>query len=134
MCEANQIDTLARLGFVGYHVEVERTLSFKARHADPFAWPDYAKVLYAWHVFRGDYRSAGAAMYERARRLGEEAVAGLGVGGVAEAGSQGEFVQVANVQARCYLAAINSLELVDPSHSWVLLSASTDDGEAVSLP
>ncbi|KAG9102343.1 hypothetical protein FRC06_002102 [Ceratobasidium sp. 370] len=126
MCEANQIDRLARLGFVGYHVEVERTLSFKARHTDPFAWPDYAKVLYAWHVFRGDYRSAGAAMYERARRLGEEAVAGFGVGG---AGPQDEFVQVANVQARCYLAAINSLELVDPSHSWVLLSATMDDGD-----
>ncbi|QRV87591.1 nucleoporin [Ceratobasidium sp. AG-Ba] len=123
MCEANQIDRLARLGFVGYHVEVERTLSFKARHTDPFAWPDYAKVLYAWHVFRGDYRSAGAAMYERARRLGEEAVAGLGVG------AQDEFVQVANVQARCYLAAINSLELVDPSHSWVLLSTTLDDGD-----
>lgn len=129
MCEANQVDKLARLGFVGYHVEVERTLSFKARHADPFAWPDYAKVLYAWHVFRGDYRSAGAAMYERARRLGEEAVAGLGAGGAGEGGLQGEFVQVANVQARCYLAAINSLELVDPSHSWVLLSASTEEGE-----
>ncbi|KAG8796796.1 hypothetical protein FRC12_000046 [Ceratobasidium sp. 428] len=126
MCEANQIDRLGRLGFVGYHVEVERTLSFKARHTDPFAWPDYAKVLYAWHVFRGDYRSAGAAMYERARRLGEEAVAGLSAGGV---GLQDEFVQVANVQARCYLAAINSLELVDPSHSWVLLSATMDDGD-----
>ncbi|KAG9127930.1 hypothetical protein FRC07_007370 [Ceratobasidium sp. 392] len=126
MCEVNQIDRLARLGFVGHHVEVERTLSFKARHTDPFAWPDYAKVLYAWHVFRGDYRSAGAAMYERARRLGEEAVAGLSAGGV---GLQDEFVQVANVQARCYLAAINSLELVDPSHSWVLLSVTLDDGD-----
>ncbi|KAH7343853.1 nucleoporin Nup120/160-domain-containing protein [Rhizoctonia solani] len=115
MCEANYTDKLAHLGFVGHHVEVERTLSFKARHADPFAWPDYAKVLYAWHVFRGDFRSAGAAMYERARRLGEEAVV------------EEEFVQVANVQARCYLAAINSLELVDPSHSWVLLSVSADD-------
>ncbi|CAE6454482.1 unnamed protein product [Rhizoctonia solani] len=115
MCEANHTDKLAHLGFVGHHVEVERTLSFKARHADPFAWPDYAKILYAWHVFRGDFRSAGAAMYERARRLGEEAVV------------EEEFVQVANVQARCYLAAINSLELVDPSHSWVLLSVSSDD-------
>ncbi|KAF8760306.1 Nucleoporin [Rhizoctonia solani] len=115
MCEANYTDKLAHLGFVGHHVEVERTLSFKARHADPFAWPDYAKILYAWHVFRGDFRSAGAAMYERARRLGEEAVV------------EEEFVQVANVQARCYLAAINSLELVDPSHSWVLLSVSTDE-------
>ncbi|CEL59495.1 Nuclear pore complex protein Nup160 OS=Mus musculus GN=Nup160 PE=1 SV=2 [Rhizoctonia solani AG-1 IB] len=115
MCEANHTDKLAHLGFVGHHVEVERTLSFKARHADPFAWPDYAKILYAWHVFRGDFRSAGAAMYERARRLGEEAVV------------EEEFVQVANVQARCYLAAINSLELVDPSHSWVLLSASGDE-------
>ncbi|QRW15990.1 nucleoporin [Rhizoctonia solani] len=58
------LDTMSRLS----------ALSFKARHADPFAWPDYAKILYAWHVFRGDFRSAGAAMYERARRLGEEAV------------------------------------------------------------
>lgn len=57
MCDNKEVDRLTRLNFVGFQSEVEDTLAFKARNTDPLAEPDYAKVLYAWYVFRGDYRS-----------------------------------------------------------------------------
>lgn len=58
MCAKGEVDRLTRLNFVGFQQVVETALAFKARNAtDPLAFPNYAKVLYAWHVWRGDYRS-----------------------------------------------------------------------------
>ncbi|KAG8960780.1 hypothetical protein FRC03_006142 [Tulasnella sp. 419] len=115
MCDNGEVDRLTRLNFVGFQDEVERTLAFKARNSDPLAWPDYSKVLYAWHVFRGDYRSAGGTMYLQARRLGEVQC------------GPGEFVDLAQAQAQCYLAAINTLSLIDPKNAWVAVRVSGGD-------
>lgn len=53
-----EVDRLTSLSFVGFQQVVETALSFKARNAaDPLGFPNYAKVLYSWHVWRGDYRS-----------------------------------------------------------------------------
>lgn len=57
MCDNDQIERLVSLNFIGYQSDVEETLAFKARNADPRQKPHYSEVLHAWYVFRGDFRS-----------------------------------------------------------------------------
>lgn len=57
MCDSDQIERLVSLNFIGYQSDVEETLAFKARNADPRQKPHYSQVLHAWYVFRGDFRS-----------------------------------------------------------------------------
>ncbi|KIO30211.1 hypothetical protein M407DRAFT_20680 [Tulasnella calospora MUT 4182] len=118
MCDKGEIDRLTRWNFVGFQQEVENVLAFKARNADPIGWPNYANVLYAWYTFRGDYRSAGQAMFRQARRLSEIVC------------KPAEYIDFATETARCYLAAINCLSLVDPKSAWVALPASHEAGRA----
>jgi hypothetical protein len=65
MCHAGEVDRLTQFTFVGFQDVVERTLSFKARHSDPMAFPNYLLVLYAWHVRRGDYRNGESYLQPR---------------------------------------------------------------------
>jgi nuclear pore complex protein Nup160 len=57
MCDNDEISRLVSLNFIGYQADVESTLAFKARNTDPRQTPQYAHVLHAWYVFRGDFRS-----------------------------------------------------------------------------
>ena len=57
MCENNKIGQLNDFGFVGLHKEVESMLEFKAKHSDPLRFPNYYKILYMWHIARGNYRN-----------------------------------------------------------------------------
>jgi nuclear pore complex protein Nup160 len=130
MCENNEVGRLNSLGFVGFQKEVENMLSFKARNSDPLRFPNYYKVLYSWHIARGDYRSgkwkageeevreadldeAGEIMYLQGRRFSE------GVG------SRVPPFEVATMHARSLLAAINALALVDKRNAWVSVPAAT---------
>ena len=110
MCEANEVGRLNALSFVGFQQEVEKLLSFKARHSDPLRHPNYYKVLYSWHISRGDYRSAGEIMYLQARRLS-----------VNPGKSSISLFELATMQARSYLAAINCLSLVDKRQAWIAI-------------
>lgn len=56
MCEEGAVERLMSYNFVGVHDEVEESLSFKVRNADPLARPLYSRILYTWHITRGDYR------------------------------------------------------------------------------
>ncbi|WWC70656.1 uncharacterized protein I206_104607 [Kwoniella pini CBS 10737] len=107
MCENNEVGRLNSLGFIGFQKDVEEMLRFKARNSDPLRFPNYYKVLYSWHIARGDYRSAGEIMYLQGRRLAE--------------GSSSKFpaFEQSAMQARSYLAAINALALVDKRNAWV---------------
>jgi len=60
MCENNEVGRLNALGFIGFQQKVEELLSFKARNSDPLRYPNYYKVLYSWHISRGDYRSGAS--------------------------------------------------------------------------
>ncbi|KAG9016926.1 hypothetical protein FRB93_009456 [Tulasnella sp. JGI-2019a] len=115
MCDQGELNLLTRFSFVGHQAEVERTLAFKARNStNPTAWPDYSKALYSWYIFRGDYRKAGGTMYLQARQLADFPVA------------PNQYIDLATIQARCYLAAVNALSLVDPKNAWVPLPAEED--------
>lgn len=60
MCEDNEVETLMNFNFAGLADEVEDALAFKARNIDPRLRPSYSKILYAWYVRRGDYRSGAS--------------------------------------------------------------------------
>ncbi|SHO77674.1 Uncharacterized protein MSYG_2016 [Malassezia sympodialis ATCC 42132] len=107
LCEASEVGTLLRLDLLEWQPHVERTLSFQARHAAPLAHPPYFHVLYAYHMSRGDYKSAAASMYQHAHRLRALATSD-------EAAAREGAVR----QAQSFLAAINALSLLPPAHAW----------------
>ncbi|GAA5902615.1 hypothetical protein JCM5296_000723 [Sporobolomyces johnsonii] len=114
VCENGATSLLTTLPFVGLEADLERNLAFRARNSDPLARPDYYKVLYAYHVAKGDYRSAGTIMYQQARRIGEITARG------------GSFRDLATLQCQSYLAAANALSLVAKEHAWVAVLAGDD--------
>ena len=61
MCEEHAIERLMSFNFVGIVDEVEGSLSFKARNADPRIQPFYSRILYTWYVTHGDYRNGELA-------------------------------------------------------------------------
>lgn len=57
MCENDQVKRLCQFSFVGLQNEVERVLWAKAKASDATRFPNYYKVLYSYHIFRGDFRN-----------------------------------------------------------------------------
>ncbi|TXT13507.1 hypothetical protein VHUM_00874 [Vanrija humicola] len=115
MCEANEVGRLNKLGFIGFQQEVEERLNYKARNSDPLRFPNYYKVLYSWHISRGDYRSAGEIMYAQGRRFAEASSSKL------------QSFEVSAMRARSYLTAINALSLVDKRNAWITVAASPEN-------
>ncbi|SJX60691.1 related to nuclear pore complex protein Nup160 [Sporisorium reilianum f. sp. reilianum] len=124
MCEEGHIQPLLHFTFPGLQSEVEKTLSFKARNSDPLSVPNYYAVLYSFHVFRGDLKSAGAVMYQHAERLGElhRAVSTGSDGGDALE----RFMIVAVEQAQSYLASINALTMLQYENAWFAHAADAE--------
>ncbi|TIA99298.1 hypothetical protein E3P96_02943 [Wallemia ichthyophaga] len=109
MCETGDVARLVQFPFTSLQPELERTLSFKARNSDALDRPNYYQILYSYYIFRGNFRDAGAIMYQHGRRLAEIPC------------RPGEFGELATLQARAYLSAVNSLSLVNPKNAWVVL-------------
>lgn len=123
LCEADAVSTLLRCNFLHLQAAVERTLSFKARNAPPLARPNYFDVLYAYHVARGDYKSAAASMYQHARRLRLAALAG---------GDTRTGGELAVRQAHSLLAASNALALLPPANAWFAHAVSEEEAAAAA--
>ncbi|WFC97677.1 hypothetical protein MYAM1_000396 [Malassezia yamatoensis] len=111
LCEASALPTLFRLHLGEWQPRVERVLSFKARNAEPLSFPNYFQILYAYHVARGDYKSAAASMYQHARRLRQLAL-NTSVNDVQHA----RMILVREAQSD--LAAINALNLLPSANAW----------------
>lgn len=121
LCTQGQVGLLCQLPFAGLQQEVVQVLTQKARaedvqHIVDGQSPNYYEILYAYHVFRSDYRSAALFMHEYAMRLGIEA----------HGNSQQHLQHVANA----YLTCLNAFRLVDPKFAWIHKAEtpfSTDD-------
>jgi hypothetical protein len=140
MAEADAVDRLISFNFMSFQDEVEQILAWKARNTDPRAQPDYFKILYAWYIVRGDYRSgrvilsevyppadanpftAGGAVYQQGRRLA-----------LMQGQSNDDPKLLATSQAGCYLAAINALSLVDSKNAWVEMSLTPGEAARVGV-
>ncbi|KAI0038000.1 hypothetical protein FA95DRAFT_1684755 [Auriscalpium vulgare] len=114
MCEENAVEKLVSYNFVGIADEVEESLSFKARNADPRMRPFYSRILYTWYTSRGDYRNAALVMYQRARKL------------AVLTQDRALFLQLADQQLEAYLVASNALSLLDEKNAWIVLPLSSD--------
>ena len=114
MCETGAAGQLLSFAFVGLQPELERHLAFRARNSDPRAEPNYFKILYAYHVTKGDHRSAAATMFAQGRRIGDLTA------------RPGEARELARLQCQSLLAAANALALVDKKHAWVAVAAAEE--------
>ncbi|KAF8165109.1 nucleoporin Nup120/160-domain-containing protein [Crassisporium funariophilum] len=114
MCEENAVGKLMAFDFAGVASEVEASLSFKARNADPRVRPCYSRILYTWYTRRGDYRNASLTMYHRARKLQDI---------ITDATS---FVSLAEDQVEALSVATNSLCLADEKTAWILMPVIPD--------
>ncbi|KAJ1718926.1 hypothetical protein LPJ53_006211, partial [Coemansia erecta] len=122
------VAVLCRLPWPGLQEEVERTLLFKARNSDlllaaPAAAPNYYRILYAFHVYRGGHRNAASAMYQYAARL------------AALMPVSGDVAEMLAARGRALLACISGLRLVDGQDAWVVhgRSASASASASASL-
>lgn len=114
MCEAHEVGRLVSLGFIGFQRDVEERLNFKARNSDPLRTPNYYKVLYSWHISRGDYRSAGEIMYAQGQRFAEASSA------------KASHYELSAMRAQSYLAAINALSLVEKRNAWISVNVNPE--------
>nr|XP_060628620.1 nuclear pore complex protein Nup160 [Anolis sagrei ordinatus] len=107
LCERSQLQDLVEFPYVNLHNEVVGIIEYRARAVDLMTH-NYYELLYAFHVYRHNYRKAGTVMFEYGMRLGREVrtLAGL------------------QKQANCYLAALNCLRLIRPEYAWIVQPAS----------
>ncbi|GBE79204.1 hypothetical protein SCP_0204010 [Sparassis crispa] len=114
MCEEHAVDRLMALNFAGFVDEVEESLSFKARNADPRVRPFYSRILYTWYISRGDYRNAALTMYQRARKL------------ASLFGDPANFIEIAELQLEAYVVGMNALALTDQKNAWIVLPVTAE--------
>ncbi|GBE86753.1 hypothetical protein SCP_0906340 [Sparassis crispa] len=114
MCEEHAVDRLMALSFVGFVDEVEESLSFKARNADPRVRPFYSRILYMWYISRGDYRNAALTMYQRARKL------------ASLFGDPANFIEIAELRLEAYVVGMNALVLTDQKNAWIVLPVTAE--------
>lgn len=119
LCERSQYKTLVEFPYIELRDDLVNILESRARSVD-LTTHNYYDLLYAFHIFRGNYRKAGAIMYEHGMRLGKEVP---GLKGIQR-------------QVKCYLAALNCLRLVKPNYAWIVkpvpfTGAGNNDKQAV---
>uniref|UniRef100_A0A670Z231 Nucleoporin 160 n=1 Tax=Pseudonaja textilis TaxID=8673 RepID=A0A670Z231_PSETE len=107
LCERSQLQDLVEFPYVNLHNEVVGIIEYRARAVDLMTH-NYYELLYAFHIYRHNYRKAGTVMFEYGMRLGREVRTLPGL----------------QKQANCYLAAINCLRLIRPQYAWIVQPAS----------
>ncbi|XP_063014518.1 nuclear pore complex protein Nup160 [Melospiza melodia melodia] len=130
LCERSQLQDLVEFPYVNLHNEVVGIIESHARAVDLMTH-NYYELLYAFHVYRHNYRKAGTVMFEYGMRLGREVRTLRGL----------------QKQGNCFLAAINCLRLIRPEYAWIVQPASgavyerpgaspkrSHDGECMVVP
>ncbi|KAM5246977.1 nuclear pore complex protein Nup160 isoform 1-T1 [Ctenodactylus gundi] len=130
LCERSQLQDLVAFPYVNLHNEVVGIIESRARAVDLMTH-NYYELLYAFHIYRHNYRKAGTVMFEYGMRLGREVRTLRGL----------------EKQGSCYLAAINCLRLIRPEYAWIVQPSSgatydrpgaspkrTHDGECAAAP
>ncbi|EMP27690.1 hypothetical protein UY3_15245 [Chelonia mydas] len=107
LCERSQLQDLVEFPYVNLHNEVVGIIESRARAVDLMTH-NYYELLYAFHIYRHNYRKAGTVMFEYGMRLGREVRTLRGL----------------QKQGNCYLAAINCLRLIRPEYAWIVQPAS----------
>ncbi|ELW48874.1 Nuclear pore complex protein Nup160 [Tupaia chinensis] len=106
LCERSQLQDLVEFPYVNLHNEVVGIIESRARAVDLMTH-NYYELLYAFHIYRHNYRKAGTVMFEYGMRLGREVRTLRGL----------------EKQGNCYLAALNCLRLIRPEYAWIVQPA-----------
>ncbi|XP_054999227.1 nuclear pore complex protein Nup160 [Sorex araneus] len=106
LCERSQLQDLVEFPYVNLHNEVVGIIESRARAVDLMTH-SYYELLYAFHIYRHNYRKAGTVMFEYGMRLGREVRTLRGL----------------EKQGNCYLAALNCLRLIRPEYAWIVQPA-----------
>uniref|UniRef100_A0A672U633 Nucleoporin 160 n=1 Tax=Strigops habroptila TaxID=2489341 RepID=A0A672U633_STRHB len=106
LCERSQLQDLVEFPYVNLHNEVVGIIESHARAVDLMTH-NYYELLYAFHIYRHNYRKAGTVMFEYGMRLGREVRTLRGL----------------QKQGNCFLAAVNCLRLIRPEYAWIVQPA-----------
>ncbi|XP_029438431.1 nuclear pore complex protein Nup160 [Rhinatrema bivittatum] len=130
LCERSQLQDLVEFPYVNLHNEVVGIIESRARAVDLMTH-NYYELLYAFHIYRHNFRKAGTVMFEYGMRLGREVRTLRGL----------------QKQVNSYLAALNCLRLIRPEYAWIVQPASgavyerpgaspkrSHDGECTAVP
>ncbi|EEB10017.1 conserved hypothetical protein [Pediculus humanus corporis] len=102
---SKMLDTLMNFSFSGMQDDLERIIEGRARSLDVVN-NDYYNFLYAFHTLKGSMRKAACVMYEQAFRLSID--------------NTDTCIKILEKQCKCYIAAINSLNLVKKEDAWIV--------------
>ncbi|XP_009996786.1 PREDICTED: LOW QUALITY PROTEIN: nuclear pore complex protein Nup160, partial [Chaetura pelagica] len=130
LCERSQLQDLVEFPYINLDNEVVGIIESHARAVDLMTH-NYYELLYAFHIYRNNYRKAGTVMFEYGMRLGREVRTLRGL----------------QKQGNCFLAAINCLRLIRPQYAWIVQPVSgavyerpgaspkrSHDGECTAVP
>lgn len=117
LCErkVTQVLCAQEFPYAGLLEKVDQELLWKAENSDISAKPSPYKLLYGLHMQRHNWRRAAACMYRYTVRVREES-------------------RTPNIQEELHgiLAAINALQLVDPTYAWFELPSRAGENPAPS--
>ncbi|XP_073515088.1 nuclear pore complex protein Nup160 isoform X1 [Phyllobates terribilis] len=130
LCERSQLQELVEFPYVNLQNEVVSIIEARARAVDLLSH-NYYELLYAFHIYRHNYRKAGTVMFEYGMRLGREVRTLPGL----------------QKQVNAYLACLNCLQLIRSEYAWIVQPASgavyerpgaspkrNHEGESLSVP
>ncbi|KAG8069730.1 hypothetical protein GUJ93_ZPchr0006g40621 [Zizania palustris] len=119
LCELGETKVLCNgeIPFTGLVEKVEQELFWKAERSDLLSRPNLYKVLYSFEAYRNNWRKAAAYMYRYFVRLTREG----------NAGGAHQLFHALQERLHALSAAINALQLVDPSFAWLDSVCEADD-------
>lgn len=119
LCELGETKVLCNgeIPFTDLVEKVEQELFWKAERSDLSSRPNLYKVLYSFVAYRNNWRKAAAYMYRYFVRLNREG----------NAGGSHQLPHVLQERLHALSAAINALQLVDPSFAWLNSVCEADD-------
>ncbi|KAG9439278.1 hypothetical protein H6P81_019443 [Aristolochia fimbriata] len=110
LCErgASKVLCDGELPFVGLVDKLEKELVWKAERSAITAKPNSYKLLYAFEMYRSNWRKAATYMYQYSVRLIKEATL-----------KEHQLSRVLHERINGLSAAINALNLVHPAYAWI---------------
>ncbi|KAF9358568.1 hypothetical protein BGX26_001405 [Mortierella sp. AD094] len=118
ICENGDGAKLTLFTFGGLQDDVERILKSNAEQGAVLSKPDHYKVLYAYYIYKGEYKKGAIIMCQYVRRL-------------CDGTNQTESIwRLLTEAGSACLAAINALHLAGPHNAWISIPASDADVES----
>ncbi|XP_062521773.1 nuclear pore complex protein Nup160-like isoform X2 [Corticium candelabrum] len=112
LCEQGRFKEVCSFPYVGLQDEVVSLIELRAQSSDVTTGVFY-DLLYSFHITRRSFRRAAFSMYEYATRLSRER----------------NNLQSLQKQAKCYLAAMNALHIVERKSAWIIRPTEWDAGK-----